>query len=111
MADKLTAKLKGMKGIETPLVHQGNVCTWWKYCLRVDKNVFPGGPVELSKLLKAKGIASAPRYIQKPAFRCGVFVNQKTFGESRWPFNFKAIFLRCRPECDRILRPTDRGPW
>jgi dTDP-4-amino-4,6-dideoxygalactose transaminase len=86
LADKLTQKLSGIKGIETPLVHAGNHCTWWKYCLRVDKAVFPGGPIELSKLLKAKGIASAPRYIQKPAFACEVIAKQRTFGESRWPF-------------------------
>ena len=29
---------------------------------------------------------SAPRYIQKPAFRCQVFRDQRTFGTSRWPF-------------------------
>ncbi len=28
----------------------------------------------------------APRYIQKPAFRCEVFRDQRTFGNSRWPF-------------------------
>ncbi len=86
MADKLTKKLTGIKGIETPRVHSGNTCTWWKYCLRVDKNIFPGGPIELARLLKAKGIASAPRYIQKPAFACEVIAKQRTFGESRWPF-------------------------
>jgi len=86
MADKLTAKLRGIKGIATPAVYPGNACTWWKYCLRVDKSVFPGGPVELAKLLKVKGIASAPRYIQKPAFACEVFAKQRTFGQSRWPF-------------------------
>lgn len=29
----------------------------------------------------------APRYIQKPAFRCQVFADQKTLGTSRFPFN------------------------
>ncbi len=86
LADKLTAMLSGIHGIETPVVASCNKSTWWKYCLRVDKNVFPGGPVELSKLLKAKNIASAPRYIQKPAFACEVIAKQRTFGESRWPF-------------------------
>ena len=86
MADRLTEMLSGIHGIETPVVHAGDHCTWWKYCLRVDKNVFPGGPVELAKLLKATGIASAPRYIQKPAFACEVFAKQRTFGQSRWPF-------------------------
>ena len=52
----------------------------------MDKAVYPGGPVELAKLLKAKGIASAPRYIQKPAFACDVIAKQVTFGNSHWPF-------------------------
>lgn len=36
--------------------------------------------------LKESGIASAPRYIQKPAFRCEIFAKQRTFGNSRFPF-------------------------
>jgi perosamine synthetase len=105
MADKLTAKLKHLKGIETPLVHKGNICTWWKYCLRVDKNVFPGGPVELAKLLKAKGIASAPRYIVKPAFACEVFTKQNTFGNSHWPFTL------ARPEAVDYSRAKFPGTF
>ena len=40
----------------------------------------------MAKWLKEKGIASAPRYIQKPAFRCDVIAKQRTFGNSGWPF-------------------------
>jgi perosamine synthetase len=105
MADKLSKMLSNIKGIETPLVHSGDVCTWWKYCLRVDKNVFPGGPVELAKLLKAKGIASAPRYIQKPAFACEVIAKQRTFGESRWPFTL------ARPEAVDYSRSKFPGTF
>jgi perosamine synthetase len=105
MADKLTAKLRNIKGIETPLVHANNVCTWWKYCLRVDKKVFPGGPVELAKLLKAKNIASAPRYIVKPAFACEVFTKQRTFGQSRWPFTL------ARPEAVDYSREKFPGTF
>ena len=36
--------------------------------------------------LRFGDIAAAPRYIQKPAFRCKVFADQGTFGTSRWPF-------------------------
>ena len=32
------------------------------------------------------GSRPAPRYIQKPAFECRVFTEQRTFGSSRWPF-------------------------
>jgi perosamine synthetase len=86
MADLLTQRIKGLPGIETPHVYPGNTHTYWKYCLRVDANKLPGGSPALGALLKEKGIASAPRYIQKPAFQCEVFAKQKTFGNSRFPF-------------------------
>ena len=40
----------------------------------------------MARLLKERGISSAPRYIQKPAFMCEVFQKQRTFGQSRFPF-------------------------
>lgn len=85
-ANKLTEKLRGLVGIKTPWVDPRNIHTYWKYCLRVDSQVIPNGPVGLAKLLKEKGIFSAPRYIQKPAFMCEVFQKQRTFGNSRYPF-------------------------
>jgi perosamine synthetase len=85
-ADSLTKKLVGLKGIQTPYVRQGDVHTYWKYCLRVDSKVIPGGSVALGKELKARQISSVPRYIQKPAFMCRIFQDQKTFGKSRFPF-------------------------
>jgi dTDP-4-amino-4,6-dideoxygalactose transaminase len=85
-AEKLTSQLEGLPGIETPWVHPDNLHTFWKYCLRVDPDVIRGGAPGLGKLLKERGIACAPRYIQKPAFQCEVFREQRTFGRSRWPF-------------------------
>ncbi len=82
----LTRKLNGIAGIETPWQDPRAVHTFWKYCLRVDSSVIRGGAPGLATLLKERGIASAPRYIQKPAFRCAVFAEQRTFGNSRWPF-------------------------
>jgi hypothetical protein len=52
----------------------------------VDGDALPGGAVALGKLLREAGIACAPRYIQKPAFRCEIFAKQRTFGSSRYPF-------------------------
>ncbi len=86
MAARLTSLLEGMPGIATPWVAPGNEHVYWKYCLRVDAKVIPGGSPELGRRLKERGIASAPRYIQKPAFQCEVFREQRTFGRSRWPF-------------------------
>jgi dTDP-4-amino-4,6-dideoxygalactose transaminase len=85
-AAALTEKLRGLPGIATPRVSPGAVHTYWKYCLNVDGRVIDGGAVGLASRLKERGIASAPRYIQKPAFQCAVFTQQRTFGSSRWPF-------------------------
>jgi dTDP-4-amino-4,6-dideoxygalactose transaminase len=86
MAHRLTSAIKDVAGIETPHVAPGDVHTYWKYCLRVDGDALPGGAVALATKLKARGIACAPRYIQKPAFRCEIFAQQRTFGNSRFPF-------------------------
>ena len=85
-AEALTSSIRGLAGVETPEVTVGGLHTYWKYCLRVDENVINGGAVGLGGWLRERGIACAPRYIQKPAFRCEVFRDQRTFGTSRWPF-------------------------
>lgn len=101
-ANQLTKKLQGLPGIETPHVNPKNYHTYWKYCLRVDGKVLAGGSPALGKLLRERGIACAPRYIQKPAFMCEIFQKQRTFGESRWPFTL------ARPEALDYSR--DRFP-
>lgn len=85
-ADLLTGLLRHLPGVETPFVHAGNTHAYWKYCLRVDSRVVREGAQGMARLLKERGIASAPRYIQKPAFMCQVFREQRTFGASRFPF-------------------------
>jgi perosamine synthetase len=86
MAEKLTRKLKSVKGIFTPKVGLLSGHSYWKYCLRVDRKEIPGGPVALAASLKDLDVSSVPRYIQKPAFMCEVFQKQRTFGNSRYPF-------------------------
>lgn len=83
----LDSVLAEVPGISLPKTVVGSTNSYWRYTLFVDPAVIPGGPAGLAKELKELGIPSAPRYIQKPAFRCGVFRDQKTFGSSRFPFN------------------------
>jgi perosamine synthetase len=85
-AKQLTTQLTDLQGIQTPKRDPKGVHTYWKYCLRVNDEVIDGGAVAVARLLKEKGISSAPRYIQKPAFMCEVFQKQRTFGDSRFPF-------------------------
>ncbi|WP_404784102.1 DegT/DnrJ/EryC1/StrS family aminotransferase [Altericista sp. CCNU0014] len=87
-ARKLTEQLQGIAGIETPWQDPRNTHVYWKYCLSVDAQFIHEGAIGLAKRLKEDfGIFSAPRYIQKPAFQCEVIQNQRTFGNSRFPFN------------------------
>jgi len=105
MADKLTEKLHPLKGILTPLVDPKATHTYWKYCLLIDHSEIPGGPVRLAEDLRDLGVASAPRYIQKPAFMCEVFQKQRTFGNSRYPFTL------ARPEAVNYHRSRFSGAF
>jgi perosamine synthetase len=86
MADRLTERLAKLGGIECPHVESGDVHTYWRYVMRVNGEQIEGGPVGLAQRLKHYDVQSAPRYIQKPAFACEVFRDQRTFGDSRFPF-------------------------
>lgn len=86
MAERLTKALDGVPGLQTPFVGPDDRHVYWRYAVRVDNDAIPGGPSALSKALSDVDIASAPRYIQKPAFRCALFTEQRTFGSSRYPF-------------------------
>ena len=86
MAEMLTEKLDGTPGVGLPVVADNAVATFWKYALNIDPEVIEGGTVAMGAALRERGIFSAPRYIQKPAFQCEVFRDQRTFGNSRFPF-------------------------
>jgi hypothetical protein len=59
----------------------------------------------LGKELKEMGFASAPRYIQKPAFECEIFREKRTFGSSRFPFTL------ARPEAVNYDRARFPGVY
>ncbi len=78
--------IAGLPGVEAPKVTPDSKHVYWKYCLRVDPERIDGGVDRFAKELKARGIFSAPRYIQKPAFMCQVLRDRVTFGKSKFPF-------------------------
>ena len=83
---ELTARLSDLAGIEGPVVAPGDRHAYWRYCLRVDPQVLSGA-VDVAQKMRDQGVACQPNYIQKPAFQCQVFREQRTFGQSRYPFN------------------------
>ena len=105
IAAALTEGLSGLPGIETPAVDEGFKHTYWKYCLRVDGERFEGGIDGLARGLRERDILCAPRYIQKPAFECQVIRDQRTFGNSRFPFTL------ARPEAVDYSRDKFPGTY
>ncbi len=85
-AEALTAQLADIEGVAPPATVAHSAPSYWRYALRVDPDIVVGGTVAVARRLATRGIASAPRYIQKPAFMCEVFQQQRTFGTSRYPF-------------------------
>ncbi len=86
-AERLRKSLDGCAGLETPRIADGDAHSYWKYTLSVAPDTIDAGPGGMAQALKEYGIASAPRYIQKPAFECEVFREQRTFGSSGFPFS------------------------
>ena len=85
-AARLDEAVAGVPGIRPTLVYAGASPSYWRYCVLVDGELIPDGPDALAAQMGSLGVPAAARYIKKPAFQCGIFRNQKTFGNSRWPF-------------------------
>ena len=86
MAELLTRMIDSVPGLGAPIVAADARHSYWRYTVRVDRSVIEGGPDRIAQSLRHYDVASAPRYVRKPAFECAVFTNQRTFGQSRWPF-------------------------
>lgn len=87
LANELGALIKNVPGLRGPVVRGGDRSAYWRYTVLVDENVLPGGVAGLAAGLRERGVAAAPRYIGKPAFRCGIFADRKTLGTSSWPLS------------------------
>ena len=87
MAELFGERLAGVPGLRLPRAPAGGGHTYWKYSLGVDAEMLAGGNQALARLLRPRGVSCMPRYIQKPAFQCQIFRDQRTFGQSRFPFS------------------------
>ncbi|MCP4202871.1 MAG: DegT/DnrJ/EryC1/StrS family aminotransferase [bacterium] len=97
-AKRLSELLSKNKGLETPAEEPAATHSYWRYLLGVNGDRIPGGAPALAEELGRRGVSSSPNYIGRPAFQCGLFRDQKTFGQSRFPFSL------ARPEA------TDYSP-
>jgi dTDP-4-amino-4,6-dideoxygalactose transaminase len=84
MAVRLAAKLDGIANVQLPDVTPGVSHVYWKYYLRLTQD----NVGDVARVLREEfDIASAPRYIVKPAFMCEVLRDKRTFGKSHWPYD------------------------
>lgn len=86
MATRLVTWLEGVPGVLPAVAAPGDQHAYWRYPLVVQRQVLPTGVSAIAAALQERGVAAAPRYIGKPAFRCGLFAQQHTLGTSHWPF-------------------------
>lgn len=73
VAAALSAALRELPGLTLPNAPPGTLHSFWKYPILVDPEVLDGGVLALAARLRERGVACAPRYIQKPAFDCALF--------------------------------------
>ena len=73
-AERLRNQLRDLPGITVPTAPEpAGAHSWWRFALMIDPDVVPGGPDAVGARLRDHGIGSAPRYVKKPAFACGLF--------------------------------------
>ncbi len=85
-AQMLTRLIADVPGVSSPAITPNSKHVYWKYPLRIDDSIIDGGVDRFAAQLKERGIFSAPRYIQKPAFMCEILRERNTFGDSHFPF-------------------------
>jgi perosamine synthetase len=85
-AARLTGRLDGVVGVDAPWVAPGDEHSYWRYAVQIDASRFPQGPDGFARQLREQGIVSTPRYVKKPAFQTAVIAQQRTFGNSGYPF-------------------------
>jgi dTDP-4-amino-4,6-dideoxygalactose transaminase len=85
-AARFSDLIRSVPGVEPQRVPAGATSVFWKYVLRVDAAQTGADVGQIAAFLRDNyGIASVPRYVQKPAFMCQIFQQQRTFGNSRFP--------------------------
>ena len=115
-ARRLSNRLERIPGLHASPVLPGAHHTFWRHSILVDSDVLPAGPDGVAGKLRDLDVASAPRYIKKPAFQTGLFVEKRTFGSSNWPFNLasqEAVDYRPErfPGTFRFLERVLVLPW
>jgi dTDP-4-amino-4,6-dideoxygalactose transaminase len=73
VAGQLIHELADLEVLRLPGDPPHGTHSYWRFPFTVDAQLLAGGAAALGKRMQDAGIACVPRYIQKPAFECGLF--------------------------------------
>lgn len=85
-AKTLLRSIEDVPGVVPAPMVSGADPSYWRIGLLIDPAIVPGGTDALAARLGSVDVPAASRYIKKPAFQTRLFTEQRTFGDSRWPF-------------------------
>lgn len=105
IAADLATKLADLKGIACPTDPDDGRHSYWKFAFRVDDQVIPGGAVALGARMREAGVACMPRYVQKPAFECQLFVEWQNSPITSLPLSKNRRGEQSGPLFDRTNYP------
>jgi len=84
IGERITAGIRGLTGIEPPLVRNDDVCTYWFYMFRIDPDLYDRAA--FSAALAAEGIPNQAGYIPEPVYMAPLFQQRQAYPGSRFPF-------------------------
>jgi perosamine synthetase len=86
MADRLTRHLQRVPGVLPPPEHEGVLPSWWMYAFRIAEDVLGVSPDAFAEAVMTEGVPLRRTYLPAPIFEFDVLKDQRTYGQSRYPF-------------------------
>lgn len=100
-AHRLTELLKDIEGIITPYEPDDVKHVFYKYIIRLDRNVLDIDAKDFVAALQAEGIPCSRRY-PTPLHQQPVFVNKSGFGNSHFPFTDDVNYGSGLPNSEKL---------
>jgi dTDP-4-amino-4,6-dideoxygalactose transaminase len=118
MADRLTAQLRGVPGVQPPFIPEGCSHIYWVYHMLLDPTAFRAPLAEVVEAVNAEGLLSGmPMYYLIPEYITFIRDRAHAFGKSEFPFCFRpreewpAYGADSVPKAKEHLTRTLQFPW
>lgn len=85
-AEKLTTMISGLDGVAGPHVLPGTRPVYWLYMLHIDEHAAGVDAEHFGAALVAEGVPAWVRYLVDPLYCSPIFAQEKTYGNSGFPF-------------------------